>query len=920
MSKKLDYLDYTSSEYLDSQYEEFKANPESVEPQWRKFFEGMEFAMTKYPVLPGDNEEAGSSASGTSINHQDLKKQVGIMKLINAYRSRGHLITENNPIRPRSDHKPRLQLENFNLSEQDMNLPFEAGSELGLGQTATLAEILDFLKETYCNTIGVEFMHLRKTEVMLWLRQKMESTRNKPKFSIEKKKRILHKLNEAEVFETFIHTKYLGQKRFSLEGGEVLIPALDSIITKGAELNCKHFIIGMAHRGRLNVLANILGKTYEDVFSEFEDFATPVQVQGSGDVKYHKGYSTIRNIDGQDVKLTLAFNPSHLEAVNPVVQGMARAKAEQWFDNDYSNICPIIIHGDAAISGQGIVYEQLQMSNLPGYEVGGTIHIVVNNQVGFTTHYKDGRSTIYCTDVAKSTFCPVFHVNGNDPEAVIHAIELATEFRQKYHRDVFIDLVVYRKHGHNETDEPRFTQPIMYKMLDKIKSPRETYIDQLQSLGLLDAKLADEMQKEFKTLLQERLERAKEDQKASMVTAHTSKWAGFRFATDRDFDESPATGVDLMRLKQVGASLHTIPEGFEPIKNIVKQMKQRKAMWESGTLDWAMGELYAYGTLLIENHPVRISGQDVQRGTFSHRHALIKDQNTEEPYINLNNISDNQSKLYIYNSLLSEYAVLGFEYGYSLATPRRLTIWEAQFGDFANGAQIIIDQFISSAESKWQLSSGLTMLLPHGYEGQGPEHSSARLERFLQLCAENNIQVANCTTPANFFHILRRQVVRDFRKPLVIMTPKSLLRHPEAVSRVEDMGPGTKFQEVINDPSVEDASKIKKVLLCSGKLYYELKKERDERKQKDVAIIRLEQLYPMPTKQIKALAETYSSIKTWNWVQEEPQNMGAWDFLNRNFKGPRLKCISRAAAASPAEGSAKGHKANQSEIIEKSFK
>lgn len=917
MSKNLDYLDYTSSEYLDAQYESYQVDPESVEPQWRKFFEGMEFAMTRYPMLP--DQEDNSSQSGGSIDHNTLKKQVGIMKLINAYRSRGHLITENNPIRPRSDHKPRLGLENFNLSEADMNMAFEAGSELGLSDKATLAEILEFLTDTYCRTIGVEFMHLRKPEVMLWLRNKMESCRNRPTYDLEKKKKILHKLNEAEVFENFIHTKYLGQKRFSLEGGEVLIPALDSIIEKGAELNCKHFIIGMAHRGRLNVLANILGKTYEDIFSEFEDFPKQ-EVQGSGDVKYHKGYSTIRKVGGEDIKLTLAFNPSHLEAVNPVVQGMARAKAEQWFDNDYRNICPIIIHGDAAISGQGIVYEQLQMSHLPGYEVGGSIHIVVNNQVGFTTHYKDGRSTIYCTDVAKSTFCPVIHVNGNDPEAVVYAVELATEFRQTFQRDVFIDLVVYRKHGHNETDEPRFTQPIMYKMLDKIRSPRETYIDQLHQSGLLDAKLADEMQKEFKTLLQERLERAKETQKASAVESHTSKWAGFRFATDRDFDESQETGVDLMRLKQVGAALHTIPEGFQPIKNIVKQMNARKKMWDSGTLDWAMGELYAYGSLLLENHPVRISGQDVQRGTFSHRHALIKDQNTEEPYINLNNISDNQSKLYIYNSLLSEYGVLGFEYGYSLSTPRRLTIWEAQFGDFANGAQIIIDQFISSAESKWQLSSGLVMLLPHGYEGQGPEHSSARLERFLQLCAENNIQVANCTTPANFFHVLRRQVTRDFRKPLVVFTPKSLLRHPECVSRVEDMGPGTRFQEVIDDPSIKDASKVKKVLLCSGKIYYELKKERDERKQNDVAIVRLEQLYPMPTKQIKAIAENYSNVKSWTWVQEEPQNMGSWDFLNRNFKGPRLKCISRAAAASPAEGSAKGHKANQSEIIEKCFK
>ncbi len=917
MSDNLDYLDYTSSEYLDSMYETYKSNPEEVEPQWRKFFEGMDFAMAKNPVLPND-ESTQVENSTHSLPEIAIQKQIGIMKLINAYRSRGHLVAENNPIRPRSDHKPRLSLEYFNLSEADMNTKFAAGRELGLGLDATLSDILGFLKETYCRTIGVEFMHLRKTEVMLWLRGKMESCKNYPNFDLEKKKKILHKLNEAEVFETFIHTKYLGQKRFSLEGGEVLIPALDAIIEKGAELNCKHFIIGMAHRGRLNVLANILGKTYEDVFSEFEDFAD-LQVQGSGDVKYHKGYSTIRNVGGEDVKLTLAFNPSHLEAVNPVVQGMARAKAEQWFDNDYTNICPIIIHGDAAISGQGVVYEQLQMSHLPGYEVGGSIHIVVNNQVGFTTHFKDGRSTIYCTDVAKSTFCPVIHVNGNDPEAVVYAVELAIEFRQKYQRDVFIELVVYRKHGHNETDEPRFTQPLMYKMLDKIKSPREQYSEHLHNSGLLDSKLAAEMQKEFKTMLQERLERAKESQKASAVSSLQSKWGGFRFSNNRDFAESPETGVDLMRLKQVGGALHSIPEGFKPIKNILRQMKARQKMVESGQLDWAMGELYAYGSLLLENHPVRVSGQDVQRGTFSHRHALVKDENTEEHFINLNNISDNQSKLYIYNSLLSEYAVLGFEYGYSLATPRRLTIWEAQFGDFSNGAQIIIDQFLSSAESKWQLSSGLVMLLPHGYEGQGPEHSSGRMERFLQLCAEDNIIVANCTTPANFFHIMRRQLKWEFRKPLIVFTPKSLLRHPECVSRVEDMGPGTTFLEVIDDPTVTNDASIKKVILCTGKLYYELKKERDERKEKDVAIVRLEQLHPLPNKQIKELAEKYSECKTWIWAQEEPQNMGAWDFLSRNFKGPRLKCVSRKASASPAEGSAKGHRTYQRELIEKCF-
>ena len=906
-------MDYKQSEYIIQLFEQYKADPSSVDESWQKFFEGLEFGITNFA-----EEEAPSSSATPASNNKEINKQIGVLNMIHAYRSRGHLISDTNPIRPRKDHKPRLDLADFGLSEGDLQSTFQAGSELGIG-TTTLAEIWDHLKTTYCGKIGVEFMHMRKPDVWEWLRSKMEPVKNKPNFSIEEKKMIAEKLNGAEVFEKFLQTKYMGQKRFSLEGAEVIIPGLEGLIRKGADLGAKQFIIGMAHRGRLNVLANILEKTYEDIFAEFEDFGKTLGHHGTGDVKYHMGHSTIRNFgDDEDIKLTLAFNPSHLEAIDTVVAGMTRAKAEQWFNSDMNQIVPILIHGDAAISGQGIVYEHLQMSSLDGYNCGGTIHVVINNQIGFTTNYEDSRSSIYCTDIAKTNFAPVFHVNGHDPEAVVHVLQLATEFRQKYSRDVFVDIVCSRKYGHNETDEPRFTQPIMYKQLEKLKSVRELYMEQLHETAVLEDKLSKQMEKDFKDLLQNRMEMAKEEQTSSDIHYVQSKWSKFERATAKDFETSPRTRVEKQTLVNIVNALSSVPDEFKPIRKVTKLLKTRKDNFEADKIDWAMGELLAYGTLLLESHPIRISGQDVQRGTFSHRHAVIKDETTEEEYVNLNHLREDQSNISLHNSLLSEYGVLGFEYGYSLSTPRRLTIWEAQFGDFANGAQIMIDQFISSAEEKWGMYSGLVVLLPHGYEGQGPEHSSARPERFLQLCAKNNMIIANCTSPGNYFHLLRRQMKWNFRKPLIVFTPKSLLRHPECVSDL-DAFTTKDFEEVIDD-KIRAKSKVKKLLFCTGKVYYDLDSHRRANKLDDVAIVRIEQLYPIHDIRIDEIVASYKNAKEFVWVQEEPINMGAWDFIKRKLDRLNLTVVSRESSPSPAGGSMKRHNINQENLIKECFR
>lgn len=901
---KLSYLSNADTAYIENLYEQYQQDPESVDFGWKKFFEGYELAAKFH---------GGATAIGDS---QQFDKELKVIGLIDGYRNRGHLFTKTNPVRERRSYYPGKELSTFGLSDADLDTVFNAGVELGIGP-AKLRDIVAFVEQTYCQSIGAEFRYIRNPDKINWLQKRMESERNTPNFSLDEKKRILSKLNQAVVFESFLGTKFLGQKRFSLEGAESLIPALDVIIEKGADLGIEEFIIGMAHRGRLNVLANIMQKTYKEIFSEFEGKHYDENDPFGGDVKYHMGYSTdVKTSTGKNVHLSLSPNPSHLEAVDPLVEGMVRAKIDKKYDNNYQKIAPILIHGDASIAGQGIVYEVIQMEKLDGYKTGGTIHLVINNQIGFTTNFKDARSSTYCTDIAKVTLSPVFHVNGDDPEALVYAIKMAMEYRQAFHNDVFIDILCYRRFGHNESDEPRFTQPMLYKAIEKHPNPREIYSQKLITEGSITTEEAKELEKEFRALLQARLDEVKEaDKVASVKQLFEGSWKDLRFATDKDFESSVKTAVAEKELKRVGEILTTLPEGQPFLKKIQKLFGERNQMLKEGaSLDWAMGELLAYATLLAEGHTVRLSGQDVERGTFSHRHAVVKLEDSEQEYIPLEHITD-KAKFYIYNSHLSEYGVLGFEYGYAMASPNALTIWEAQFGDFGNGAQIIIDQFIASAETKWRRSNGLVMLLPHGYEGQGPEHSSARMERFLELCAENNMQIVNCSTPANQFHVLRRQLKNEYRKPLVCFTPKSLLRFPQCVSSIADFTKGG-FKEVIDDTFVK-AADVKRVLFCTGKVYYDLLNKQQADKRKDVAIVRLEQIYPMPVKQIDEIVAKYSNAEL-VWVQEEPCNMGAWPFIMRKFTHP-LTVISRKEASSPATGYGKQHGSQQQYIINTSF-
>mgnify|MGYP001135483697 FL=1 len=901
---KFSYLSNADVTAIDSVYQQYLKDPKSLDEGWSKFFDGFEFARKNY--------EEETTTSGASLN---FDKEFKVVNLINAYRSRGHLFTKTNPVRERRKYSPTLDIENFGLAKEDLGKVFQAGNDLGM-KDATLQQIIDFLSATYCHSIGVEYMYIRKPDKVDWLKNKMEGVKNTGTFSNEEKKHILHKLNQAVVFEQFLHKKFVGQKRFSLEGGESLIPALDAAIELGAKEGVEEFVVGMAHRGRLNVLANIFNKTYKDIFSEFEGKEYEDNLF-DGDVKYHLGYSCdIKTDAGKDVKLTLSPNPSHLEAVGPVVAGIARSKVDQYL-KDNQKIVPIIIHGDASIAGQGVVYELIQMASLDGYKNGGTIHIVINNQIGFTTNYLDARSSTYCTDVGKVTLSPIFHVNGDDPEAVVYTIKLALEYRQKYKKDVFIDLLCYRKYGHNEGDEPRFTQPLLYKAISKHKNPREIYLDKLINQEVLDKEAAKQMEKKFNDMLQDRLAEAKQIEKAVITPFLAEIWKDLKESTNDDMQKTFDTTFDKKKLIEVGKSISTLPSDKNFFKKSEKLFNERLKMIETDSIDWGTAELLSYATLMTEGFPVRMTGQDVERGTFSHRHAVLKVEDSEEEYIPLNHIDGTKKKLEIYNSLLSEYAVLGFEYGYAMATPFGLTIWEAQFGDFNNGAQIIIDQFLSSAEDKWKSQNGLVMLLPHGYEGQGAEHSSARLERFLTLCADYNMQVANCTTPANYFHIIRRQLKREFRKPLIIMTPKSLLRHAKCISTLEELAIG-KFQEVIDDASAK-AKEVKKVVFVSGKLYYELLERKEEDKATDVAIVRLEQFYPFPEKQMNAIIDKYSSAKEIIWAQEEPENMGGWSFVLRHFKGVNLRLISRLSSASPASGSSKVFAKRQAAIINEVF-
>lgn len=894
-----------SPEAIDELYRNFKNNPESVEESWRQFFTGFDLARARF----GDEQ--------TAAIPEHVDKEFKVVNLINGYRNRGHLFTKTNPVRERRKYFPTLDIENFGLSTDDLEQTFQAGNQIGIGP-AKLKDIVAHLDQTYCESVGAEYKYIRSPEVVEWLEQKMESSRNQCNFSIGEKKRMLQKLNEAVAFENFLHTKFTGQKRFSLEGAETLIPALDAVIAEGAKLNIREFVIGMAHRGRLNVLTNILGKSYENIFTEFEGKEFD-ENSFDGDVKYHLGYSSdVETTNGEKVHLSLTPNPSHLEAVDPVVQGIVKAKLDEQYDGDFNMIAPILIHGDAAVAAQGIVYEVIQMSLLKGYGTGGTIHLVVNNQVGFTTNYADARSSTYCTDVGKVTLSPVFHVNGDDVEAVVYTIRLAMEYRQRFHRDVFIDILCYRKYGHNEGDEPRFTQPLLYKAIAKHPNPREIYNERLLSQGVVEADLAREMEKSFKELLQRSLDQSKLVEKTKVSSFMEGSWNGLRLAAPGETDTSPDTAVDKKTLIDLGQRISTLPTDKNFFSKIVRLFEERRKMLEgNGRLDWAMGELLAYATLLKDGHPVRVSGQDVERGTFSHRHAVLRVEDSEEQYVPLEHAADKQARFQIYNSLLSEYGVLGFDYGYAFAAPNSLVIWEAQFGDFNNGAQIIIDQYLSSAEDKWRRMNGLVMFLPHGYEGQGAEHSSGRMERFLALCAESNMTVANCTTPANFFHLLRRQMYRPFRKPLIIFTPKSLLRHPKCVSEIAEFTKGG-FREVLDDKDAK-AKEVTRVVFCSGKIYYELLAHREEIKSTDLAIIRWEQLYPLPLIQIREVLSRYTNAEEYIWCQEEPANMGAWSYLLRTFKEVPLTLIARPESASPATGSHQQHEKEQEALINRVF-
>lgn len=904
---RFSFLGSIHAQLIDDQYEHYLKNPDGIEPSWRAFFQGYDFAKEIYSEE--DLEGAGVP--------EEVIKEFHVLNLIQGYRSRGHLFTKTNPVRMRRSYEPTLDIENFGLSKDDLDTPFNAATELGLPGATKLREIISHLEVIYCQSTGVEYNYIRDPERRTWIKNWIHKDDNQPKLSIEEKKQILHKLNQAVSFESFLNTKFVGQKRFSIEGAEALIPGLDEAVNHGARYGVKEFVLGMAHRGRLNVLTNVFGKPRKQIFSEFEGKAFD-DVTIDGDVKYHLGHTTVhRTVDGNEVVMNIAPNPSHLEAVDPVVEGIARAKINNDYGMESGKVLPILIHGDAAVAAQGVVYETLQMEKLAGYSTGGTLHIVINNQVGFTTNYLDARSSTYCTDIAKVILAPVLHVNGDDPEALVHAMRLAIEYRQRFQRDIFIDLLCYRKYGHNEGDEPRFTQPLLYKAISKHPNPREIYAQRLMSDGVATQIMVKEMQEEFKSMLELDFDEAKKI-KHNVITPFMEKeWVDYPSAEPGEMLHPVDTTFDLDKLKDIAKHITTLPEGKKFLKKTVRLMGDRAAqVFERNSIDWGMGELLAYGSLLAEDYNIRISGEDVERGTFSHRHAILKVEDSGEEVNLLNEYPGKEGRFAIYNSLLSEYAVMGFDYGYAMASPDTLTIWEAQFGDFANGAQIMIDQFLTAAEDKWKVQNGLVLLLPHGYEGQGAEHSSARLERFLQMCAQENMTVANCTTPANFYHLLRRQHKRNFRRPLVVMSPKSLLRLPKAQSSMEELAHGT-FQPILSDTTVAP-EKVTKVVFCSGKLYYELANEREAQVADHVAIIRIEQLYPLDDLAIKQEVAKYPNAAMHVWAQEEPANMGAWTYMLWQMHQP-LTLVSPAPSAATASGSNKVALQRQRETLERVF-
>jgi 2-oxoglutarate dehydrogenase E1 component len=908
---KYSFLNAAHTAYFADLYDQYLKKPDSVEPSWRAFFQGYDFGAESYG-LDGEIVEGVS----TQIP-EHVQKEFQVIKLIDGYRSRGHLFTKTNPVRARRKYAPTLEIENFNLSESDLSTKFSAGEIIGLGPT-NLQNIIDHLERIYCDSIGVEYMYIRQPEEIDWIQNKLNINDNHSKFSAEEKKNILRKLNEAVSFETFLHTKYVGQKRFSLEGNESLIPALDAMIEKAADYGVKEFVMGMAHRGRLSTLTNIFGKSAKDIFSEFDgkDYEEKIF---DGDVKYHLGLTSDRETDsGKKINLSIAPNPSHLETVGAVVEGISRAKQDKKDIMDASQVLPIVVHGDAAISGQGLVYELVQMAKLDGYKTNGTVHIVVNNQIGFTTNYLDGRSSTYCTDVGKVTLSPVLHVNSDDAESVVHAILFALDFRMQFKRDVFIDLLGYRKYGHNEGDEPKFTQPLLYKAISKHKNPRDIYAAKLIAEGIIDEGYVKKIEREYKDQLEEKLVDSRKIEKTKISPFMQEQWKNFVRVDEKVMIKSVDTTVSKDILKDITKTISNLPEDKKFIRKIQRLVESRQTMFDEDRLDWAMAEHLAYGSLLSEGFNVRISGQDVERGTFSHRHAVVKVEDSEEEIILLKNVSKDQGQFNIYNSLLSEYGVVGFDYGYAMASPNTLTIWEAQFGDFSNGAQIMIDQYISSGEDKWKTQNGLVMLLPHGYEGQGAEHSSGRMERYLQSCAKDNMFIVDCTTPANMFHLLRRQMKANYRKPLVVFTPKSLLRHPKVVSKVDDFANGS-FQMLIDDENAK-ANKIKTLVFVTGKFFYDLQDQQNKLEREDVALVRVEQLFPLPSEQIRAILNKYKNANDIVWAQEEPRNMGAYSHMLMHLdEAKQFRVATRRPYGAPAAGSSVRSKMRHQQVIDYVF-
>jgi len=896
------YLGNIDIRTVENIYQEYLKDPGSVDPSWQDFFKGFDFALQNF---------------SERLTSEVFENEFKVINLIDAYRKRGHLFTRTNPVRTRRKYFPTLDLENYELAEADLDTAFHAGKRIGIGK-ATLRDIIAHLKQTYCQSVGAEYMYIRDPEKVQWLSLRMESSRNTTDFTPEQKKEIYLHLRNAVGFEKFIHSKFVGQKRFSLEGAEGLIPALITLINRGVMLGIREYMIGMAHRGRLNTLANVLQKPYEHIFKEFEgeEYEEGISL---GDVKYHLGYvNDIKIKSGETVRVNLAPNPSHLEAVSPVIQGLARAKIDHRYGGDHNLLLPILIHGDAAIAAQGIVYEVIQMYDLQGYRTGGTIHMVINNQVGFTTNYLDGRSSTYCTDIGKVTKAPIFHVNGDDVEALVHTIIMAVEYRQKFHSDVFIDILCYRRYGHSEGDEPRFTQPLLYKAIASHPSPRDIYSRHLIDQKIYSTEEIRQAEQQYDNMLERKFEISKKIDKVRIQRFLREDWKGYKYAEAKDFEKVISTGVSREVLSDLSRQVNSLPQDKKFFAKLHRLVEDRQKMIESGHVDWAMAELLAYGTLLLEGHPVRLSGQDSIRGTFAHRHAGFVIEDTDQQHIPLQHIRNAKSGFEIYNSPLSEYGVLGFEYGYALAAPHGLTIWEAQFGDFNNVAQVIFDQYISSAEEKWGITNGLVVYLPHGFEGQGPEHSSARIERFLSMAAGNNMHLVNCSTPSNLFHILRGHMHARYRIPLIIFTPKSLLRHPKCISTLDDLSEGT-FHEVYDDPDV-DVNEVRRVVYCSGKIYYDLLEKKEFYQARDIALVRIEQLHPFPIKQIMKIHRKYRNNLLSLWVQEEPENMGAWRHIRNEMTEIRPEPVSRLVSGSPATGLFSLHQTGQEEIIYKVFR